>query len=200
MLISLDLRSLPCPGPVIELRRHLEAGERDLVLHVADDLALSNVTRFARGRGAEVEARPHSAGGHEVTVRAGAASPAPASEAPIACAPVSGPRVLQLAASTMGQGDEDLGALLLRGFLKTLLGVAPLPDRIVCYNGGVRLCCEGSTSLGELRALEARGVEILACGTCLNFYGLSGALAVGRVTDMLEIASILAAAGHVTRP
>ncbi len=100
----------------------------------------------------------------------------------------------------MGSGDDELGALLLRSFLKTQAQLHERPDRIVFYNGGVKLCCEGSPLLDDLRQLETSGIEIIACGTCLNFFGLADRLAVGRVTDMLEIASTLAAAGRTVRP
>ena len=68
------------------------------------------------------------------------------------------------------------------------------------YNGGARLTVEGSDSLEDLRALEERGVEILTCGTCLNYYGLTEKLAVGSVTNMYTIAEKLAGAGKVVRP
>jgi selenium metabolism protein YedF len=100
----------------------------------------------------------------------------------------------------MGSGDDELGALLLRAFLKTLGNVEPKPDIIVCYNGAAALCCEDSPVLEDLRALQAAGVTILACGTCLNFFGLASRLAVGRVTDMLEIVTTLTRASHVIRP
>lgn len=68
------------------------------------------------------------------------------------------------------------------------------------YNGGAALTCEGSPMLGDLRALEAEGVEILTCGTCLNFYGLTERLAVGGVTNMYVIAEKLLHAGNVVKP
>jgi selenium metabolism protein YedF len=107
---------------------------------------------------------------------------------------------VQVAAATMGAGDDELGALLLRSFLKTQAQLESRPDRIVFYNGGVRLCCAGSLLLDDLRALEAAGVELIACGTCLNFFGIADRLEVGRVTDMLEIATVLAEAGTLVRP
>ncbi|RMF71132.1 MAG: sulfurtransferase-like selenium metabolism protein YedF, partial [Acidobacteria bacterium] len=91
-------------------------------------------------------------------------------------------------------------ALLMRGFLKSLRDVPRRPDVALFYNAGVKLCCEGSPALDDLRALEARGVEILACGTCLNYFGLADRLAAGRVTDMLEIAGRLVGAGTIVRP
>ena len=100
----------------------------------------------------------------------------------------------------MGSGDDELGALLMRSFIKTLPELDAVPDAIIFYNSGVKLCCEGSLLLDDIRALEASGIEIIACGTCLNYYEIAARLAVGRVTDMLEIAGRLAAAGRVVRP
>lgn len=205
----LDVRTLPCPGPVMELRKLLDTGARDATLHVADDLARSNVTRFATSRGARVRSDASPDGGFLVHVavpgEVDASRPPPSGDPAPACdvpspAPSTGPRVVQLTSRTMGIGDDDLGALLLRGFVKTLANVEPRPDVIVCYNGAVALCCEGSPLVDDLRALQATGVGILACGTCLNFFGLAGRLAVGRVTDMLEIVTTLARAGHVVKP
>ncbi|MCJ7754716.1 MAG: sulfurtransferase-like selenium metabolism protein YedF, partial [Thermoanaerobaculales bacterium] len=112
----------------------------------------------------------------------------------------AGPRVVQITARTMGSGDDELGALLLRSFLKTQAELERKPDAILFYNDGVKLCCEGSYLLDDLRGLEAAGVEIIACGTCLNFFELGDQLRVGRVTDMLEIAGRLADAGSIVRP
>ncbi len=201
---TLDVRSLACPGPVIELRKLLDAGVSTATLCVADELARSNVTRFAVSRGAQVSTEP-SQGGFLVTVRVTEAKDADAlthaDPAPLTPATSSaGPLVVQLDSATMGSGDDELGALLLRGFIKTLSKVQPPPDTVICYNGAVNLCCRGSVVLEDLRALDAAGVSIIACGTCLNFYGLAGQLAVGRVTDMLEIVSTLSATARVIRP
>jgi selenium metabolism protein YedF len=204
---TVDVRQLACPGPVLKLRDLLEAGEREVALHVADELSRSNVTRFAASRGAEVEVTDGGDGSFVVAIKAGgdAAEARPGEdellecEVPEATAAV-GPRVVQITASTMGSGDDELGALLLRSFLKTQAELEPKPDAILFYNDGVKLCCEGSTLLDDLCRLEAAGVEIIACGTCLNFFELADQLRVGRVTDMLEIAGRLADARSIVRP
>ncbi|MBN1336243.1 MAG: sulfurtransferase-like selenium metabolism protein YedF [Deltaproteobacteria bacterium] len=208
MTEPIDVRALPCPGPVMELRKRLDGGACEVVLHVADDLARSNVTRFATSRGAQVRVEIPPAGGLLVFVTVPGAVDASVASAEgdpetVCDVPVpspGGPRIVQIAGPTMGFGDDDLGGLLLRGFLKTVGKVEPRPDIVVCYNGGAQLCCEGSPVLDDLRELEAAGVTILACGTCLNFFGLASKLAVGRVTDMLEITTTLGQAGHVVRP
>lgn len=204
---ELDVRDLACPGPVLKLRDLLDAGEREIILRVADDLSRSNVTRFATSRGAATQTEPGGDGSFVVTITAGndAAGARPGEDELLACevpgAPAaSGPRVVQITAATMGTGNDELGALLMRSFLKTQSQLDRTPDAILFYNDGVKLCCEGSLLLDDLAALAAAGVEIIACGTCLNFFELADRLRVGRVTDMLEIASRLADAGSIVRP
>jgi selenium metabolism protein YedF len=204
---EIDVRQLACPGPVLKLKELLEAGERVIALHVADELSRSNVTRFASSRGAEVEVTDGGDGSFVVAIRAGgdAADARPGEEELLECeipeaTAAIGPRVVQISAGTMGSGNDELGALLLRSFLKTQAELDPKPDSILFYNDGVKLCCEGSSLLDDLRELEAAGVEIITCGTCLNFFELADQLRVGRVTDMLEIAGRLADAGSIVRP
>ena len=204
---TIDVRSLACPGPVLKLKDLLDAGEHEIALHVADELSRSNVTRFAVSRGAEVEVTDGSGGGFVVAIKTGgeAADARPSEEELLECdVPESttllGLRVVQITAATMGSGDDELGALLLRSFLKTQAELEQKPDAILFYNDGVKLCCEGSTLIDDLRGLEAAGVEIIACGTCLNFFELADQLRVGRVTDILEIAGRLADAGSIVRP
>ena len=204
---EIDVRDLACPGPVLKLRDMLDAGKRAIILHVADELSRSNVTRFATSRGAKVAVDAPGDGSFVVTITAGndATTARPGEEELLACqvpqttAP-AGPRVVQVSAATMGSGDDELGALLMRSFLKTQAQIDRKPDAVLFYNDGVKLCCEGSVLLDDLEALESAGVEIIACGTCLNFFQLADRLRVGRVTDMLEIASRLADAGTIVRP
>jgi len=208
---EIDVRHLACPGPVLKLRELLDAGERELRFHVADELCRSNVTRFAASRGAELEVEEAGDGSFLVSIHAGETSSAARGdeqemlacdlpEEPVSATGARRPQVVQISGGTMGRGDDELGGLLLRSFLKTLVQLDRAPDAVLFYNDGVKLCCEGSQLLDDLRTLEQTGVEIIACGTCLNFFDLADRLEVGRVTDMLEIASRLAAAGSIVRP
>jgi len=199
-----DVRDLACPGPVLKLRGLLDEGERSIQFHVADELCRSNVTRFAASRNVAAEVEPADDGSFIVTFTAGDDAPGarPGEDDLLVCdlPAASGPTVVQISAATMGVGDDELGSLLMRSFIKTQAQLDDRPDAILFYNDGVKLCCSDSLLIDDLRALEASGIEIIACGTCLNFFGLADALAVGRVTDMLEIAGRLAAAGRVVRP
>ena len=90
--------------------------------------------------------------------------------------------------------------ILMKSFLYALTQQDELPDTILCYNGGAKLTCEGSESLEDLKDLAARGVEILTCGTCLNFYGITEKLQVGSVTNMYDIVERMSSADRVIKP
>ena len=93
-----------------------------------------------------------------------------------------------------------MGAILLKGFIYALTQQDELPDQILFYNGGATLTTEGSDSLDDIKSLEAQGVEIKTCGTCLNYYGLIDKLKVGEVTNMYDIVETLAKASKVVKP
>ena len=88
----------------------------------------------------------------------------------------------------MGEGDERLGKTLMKGFIYALTESESLPSCILLYNNGAKLSTEGSDSLEDLKLLESKGVEILTCGACLDFYKLTEKLKVGSVTNMYVIA------------
>ena len=108
--------------------------------------------------------------------------------------------VVVLSSNRLGQGDEILGNLLRKGFVYALTEQDSLPETILLYNSGAYLSCEGSDNVEDLRNLEAQGVEILTCGTCLNHYGLGDKLKVGSVTNMYEIAERMTGARLLVRP
>lgn len=108
--------------------------------------------------------------------------------------------VLVLASDEMGQGDAVLGRLLMKGFVYAVTQQDKLPETVLLFNGGAKLSCQGSDSLEDLKELEAQGVEILTCGTCLNHYGIAEKLLVGNVTNMYEIVEKMSGAEKIVRP
>lgn len=84
----------------------------------------------------------------------------------------------------VGTGDAELGGILMRNLLYTLARSADKPAAVAFMNEGVRLACEGSTSLDDLRLLTESGVAVTSCGTCLSHLGLGDSLAVGTVGDI----------------
>lgn len=122
--------------------------------------------------------------------------------APEVCSPDTRQKgmVVILSANVMGSGEAKLGQALMKAFVFALTRQDVLPETVLCYNSGACLTCEGSESLEDFRELEAQGVNILTCGTCLDYYGIKEKLAVGTVTNMYEIVEVLEQARSVIRP
>jgi selenium metabolism protein YedF len=101
---------------------------------------------------------------------------------------------MAITAEGLGRGDDRLGARLMTKFVQQVAAQVPRPQSIAFYNAGVKLLLPESPVVDALKALEADGVELLACGTCLDHFDMRDRLAAGRVSDMREILSTLAAA------
>jgi selenium metabolism protein YedF len=190
-----DCRGLACPQPVIQTRKAMAQAEQVTTI-VDNDAAMMNVSRMAEKEGYSIEAETRDDGIYLHVSRTGAVPedipvPAPVVESP------SGPIVMLIPGDSMGRGDEELGGILIRSFLHTLNEVEPLPDTMILLNAGVKLTMEGSPVLEDLAALERRGVEILACGTCLGHFGIKEKIAVGEVSNMYSIAETLLVAQKV---
>ena len=108
--------------------------------------------------------------------------------------------VVVLSSDKMGEGDDELGKVLIKGFIYAITQLDKLPKSVLLYNGGVKLSTEGSDSIEDLKELEEKGVEILSCGTCLNFYNLQDKLKVGKVTNMYSIVEEMSGATNIIRP
>jgi len=202
---KIDARGQACPGPVILLKKALEAGTTGLIDVIVDnEAARDNVTRFASKKGCSIVASTGAVPDICVTVSPSSADGArpmeagPSKTTAPAKAPTSSngerPLVVLIESDRMGIGNDELGALLIRGFLYALTERNEQPDAIILMNHGVLLAVEGSDSLENLRRLSDLGVEVLACGTCLEFLGVKNKLAVGRVSNMYEIADTLCSA------
>ena len=204
--ISVNALGDACPIPVVKALKAMEAmtAPGTVEVHVDNETAVQNVTRLGTHRGCRVSSEKlgekHFVIRLEVTEPSAAAAATP-EEAEAACAPDRrGSTVVAFDSSCMGRGDDTLGAALMKGFIYALSQLETLPKTLLFYNGGARLTVEGSASLEDLKSMEAQGVEILTCGTCLNFYGLTEQLAVGSVTNMYSIVETLNGAAKVIKP
>ncbi len=106
-------------------------------------------------------------------------------------APSSGPIVVAISSDRMGQGDDELGRVLLRGYLHTMIDVEPRPDVLIFFNSGVQLAAEDSPALDDLRMLASQGVKMLLCGTCLGHFELRDKVATGEVSNMYAISETM---------
>lgn len=108
--------------------------------------------------------------------------------------------VILFCSDRIGDGPEELGRLLVRSYVKTQRDLSPRPWRMIFLNAGITLTTEGSPIEDDLRSLETEGVEILSCGTCLDFFQAKEKVRVGRVSNMREISESLLTADRVVRP
>ena len=173
-----------------------------LEVRVDNEIAVQNLTRMAAGNHLPAKAEKKGENLFVVTMEVAApAGDAPVEEPALSCVPdARGDLVVAVDSETMGRGSDELGMLLMKSFLFAVGQLPQLPKTMLFYNGGAKLTVKGSASLEDLKSLEAQGVEILTCGTCLNFYGLADKVAVGGVTNMYSIVETLANAGKVIKP
>lgn len=189
---SIDMLGQPGPLVVIEAKKALRAlapGESVSVL-VDDDLARQNLARLAQGLGHGFSHQLTEAGHILATI-----SPAPEARPP--ASPEDRGLVVAIGRAVLGSGDDELGAALMKSFIYSLTELENPPEQLLFFNAGVGLTTEDSGTLEALNSLAARGTAIRSCEACLDYYGLSGRLRVGTLTDMSAIANSLAQAGRL---
>ena len=197
---KIDCRGLACPQPVLETRKALEDAEEVLVL-VDNPTSRENVKRFAQSQGHKVSIAEEK-GVFELKIAKQKEKETSAPEGDRAKnrrLPSSSDLVVFIDTDSMGRGSEELGKILMRSFLQTLEQSDLRPKKVILINNGVKLACQGSEVLEDLQELSAKGAEILACGTCLDFFGIKKDLMVGKVSNMYEILNSLAQAGKVIK-
>jgi selenium metabolism protein YedF len=192
---TLDLRGMTCPVPVIETKKFLESKiVEEIEVTLDNEVATENVTRFLSSRGFAVSSETE-VNGPICKLRATKAV------AGVEQAKAATKKLLVfIAGETIGRGDDELGRVLMKSFLTTLKDLDAVPWRIILINGGVKLAARGSEYVDLLTHVSDLGAEILACGTCLDFFHLKDRLGVGKVSNMHEISSSFLEATNVIRP
>lgn len=201
-MITVDAKGMACPLPVVEAKKAMAQATKGETIRVLVDneIAVQNLTKMAQQKNCAVSDRATDDGNYSVEITLGEQTTVQAEE-PATCLPVpSGKTVVVLSSDTMGGGSDELGAALMKGFVFALTQMDTVPDTVLMYNGGAKLSSEIPETIADLKKLEEAGCEVLTCGTCLNFYGLTDQLAVGSVTNMYVICETMSQAGKVIRP
>lgn len=189
MAIEVDCRGKKCPEPVIMTKKALDSIERGKVVAVVDsEVARDNIIKLAKhnGYGYSYEEKE---GEYRIYIEKNPGEKK-ASEIEKVEEGVSS-YVIVITGDVLGKGSQELGKLLMRNYIYTLKDIERLPECVIFLNKGVYLTTKGSEVLETLKELESKGVEVLSCGTCLDYYGLKEELAVGSVTNMYAIAEKL---------
>jgi|WetSurSiteA1Bulk_404760.scaffolds.fasta_scaffold02479_2 selenium metabolism protein YedF len=108
--------------------------------------------------------------------------------------------IIAFTSDKMGDGEEELGRLLICNFIKALKDLDKLPAKMVFYNKGVTLGTENSPVIDHLKEMEKMGVTLLLCSTCVKYYSLEEKIKIGTLSNMFEIAQALATASNVVKP
>jgi len=192
----IDAKGLSCPQPVLLTKKALEQ-EDTITVIVDNEPAVENITRLGKTMGCTLQTEKKEDGTFLIHLSrvAGESVAAPLD---VSCA--TGPLVIVISSDRMGRGDDELGYVLIRSFIHTMLSLEPLPQTLIFYNTGVKLTVKDSEVIDDLRELEKAGVTILICGTCSNYFGISNNLGVGAISNMYDIASAMAGAGRLVVP
>jgi len=188
----IDARGLACPQPVIDTRKALESSESVITI-VDNKTAVENIKRMAHTLGCTATEEIKDDGiymtiEHSKYILEIAGKPQPCARNNQA-APASS--VLVISQEAMGRGDDALGHLLIKSFFHTIAETSPVPEVIIFFNSGVKLVVEGSDVIDDIRLLEGKGVKILACGTCLDYFRLKDKIQAGVVSNMYEIKDLM---------
>lgn len=218
MKVKIDARGKQCPLPVIEARKAVmslhQQGEVEIL--VDNEIAVQNISKMASSQKLDFHSEKISTDQYQVVIVVKKSDgilkdrfnegenktkeqETGSQESCLADQRREG-MVVVLSSNQMGSGEEALGKILMKGYIFALTQQDVLPQTILLYNSGAYLSVEGSESLEDLKSLEAQGVEILTCGTCLNHYQIADQLAAGEVTNMYVIAQKMAEADKLIRP
>lgn len=193
---KLDMQGQPCPIPVITAKKELNSPECTQLTVIVDNfVAVQNLEKMANGMGYQFEHICVTEDIYHVTISKADGLTAPPPPLMIPSIPIAtdGCTVL-ITSPQMGQGSAELGRILMKGFIFSLTALEIKPKAVIFLNGGVELVCQSNNVLDDLNTLQSQGTRIIACGTCLNYFGLTHSHSVGEIGDMYLISTHLSTA------
>ena len=197
-----NCKGLICPMPLIETKKAIKESQigDEIQVEVDNETSFNNLSHFLNDNGL-VFVFTKEASVYQISFKVNVLSTMAE-----AFKPENSPKantvdyIVVLSSNSMGHGDDDLGQLLLKGFLNTLDQLASLPKEIICYNSGVSLALKGSDTAKSLMKIENQGVKISLCGTCVDFFGLKDKIELGSITNMLYITEKLSGNIRIVKP
>ncbi|MCL1991771.1 MAG: sulfurtransferase-like selenium metabolism protein YedF [Spirochaetes bacterium] len=205
----MDMRGQPCPIPVVKAKKALgEAQTEGVTLLVDNKAAVQNLEKMALGSGFGFSYTEEGAAWRVNIAKGAAGKVSPGEQRPPQPQPPSQPAdaggagrgaVAFISSDSMGRGAEDLGRLLMKGFIFSLSQLETPPAAVIFINSGALLAAKGASTVADLQVLEERGCRVCVCGACANYYKITESLAVGGIVDMMFITECLTkASGLIT--
>lgn len=179
---TVDARGMACPLPVINTKKVLEGFPEgsEITTIVDNEAAKDNVVALASGMGYETDIRFEANDYYVRIIKKGNGCGSDQNDS-------KGSKVILISAAELGRGSAELGVILMKSFMFTVFESDDLPTSVLFINSGVYLTCVDSPVIDYLVDLDKRGVEMLSCGTCLDYYKLKDRLRVGQITNMYTI-------------
>ncbi|MBN2695831.1 sulfurtransferase-like selenium metabolism protein YedF [bacterium] len=180
---TINVQGMLCPKPLIVVKNYYEKAEIGTYFLVTLDSEISvlNVERYLKNIGAVYEIEEDNSGLFSIFVEVNKKSVQSEN---------SDGYLFYIASDKMGDGDPDLGKMLLKTFITQIKNLQQLPEKVIFLNSAVLLLTNSIIS-DELKELESKGVEIYFCGTCSEYYSVTSEISVGKVSNMLEIMEFL---------
>jgi len=201
----INAKGLACPEPVVLTKKALDSHD-EVTIVVDNEAARENIKRLAASSGCMVDMTEEAGGVFRMhlmkqqdkqTGKDTASGCLCPEDMPISA---HGPTVFVFTSNVMGYGNDGLGTVLMKAFIHTALDLDKKPDIMVFYNTGVKLAASDSDVIDDLKALQEKGVKMLICGTCVNFFDLTGKIGAGNISNMYDIAGTLTTAGRIVKP
>ena len=193
----IDARGKACPMPVILVKKEIDNGERDITITVDNEIAVENLKRLAADSGIEVKAEKNG-NDFNVTFAGGAAEVKKEEPAVNDCTPNGCGYAVFFGKDHVGEGEYELGSNLAKMMLYTYSQSDDVPTTLIFMNSGVKLpTSDNDDIITSIKVLTEKGTEVIVCGTCLNYYGLTEKLKVGTVSNMYEIVEKMKKAAKV---
>lgn len=190
-MIKINAIGDACPLPVIKAKKALKESS-EIIITVDNEIATQNLTKMAEQLGFQVQIDQQSATSFQVAIFSGELTIHPPDRQ-------ESSYIVVIDGQTMGSGNDELGSALMKAFIYSLTEQDILPTHIIFYNGGAKLTTKNSEVLEDLNVLMGAGVEMITCGACLDFFGLTEKLTVGIATNMYRILELMSQY-HVVKP
>ncbi|MCL2368421.1 MAG: sulfurtransferase-like selenium metabolism protein YedF [Oscillospiraceae bacterium] len=192
-MIKIDARTLACPAPVVKARQAIASLPKSgglVQILVDNQLAAENLARMSEAAGYKAIREDQGDKIYAITITVG--------EDAYNMAPVPqsvGGLVVALGGDAMGRGAEELGEILVKGFLYSLSQLEQVPQALLLFNSGAKLAAQGANTVPDIQTLSERGTRIRVCGTCVDYYGIT--LGVGEIANMYDIVAEMTGAERV---
>jgi selenium metabolism protein YedF len=187
MTRTIDARGLSCPQPVILTKKVMgEKSGEEIITIVDNSAAMENISKLAASQGYEFTVETRGTESHIRMFRR-------EMETDLDLA-ADRDLVILVKSQYFGQGDDELGGILMKSWAYTLTEIGDQIHSIIFMNGGIHLTTDGSPILEHLSFLQEHGVQLLSCGTCLDFFAKKDLLKVGQVTNMYTAMELLSSA------